>query len=435
MENKEEIVYAGFWVRVLASVIDGLVLAIPLTIVETLFGEDSTVTLILFVVVWWLYTSRMLSSSWKATIGKKIFAIEVLTEKGESLTFRGASFRFVSSMISYILIIPIFMLFFTEKKQTLHDKMAKTIVLDSAAMSDGSTYSNVKFIRVIGYIILAIIGTVQIYTIGLMIFFYLAFTAQDNNARNENSTLANSHAYSTVIERNEANIDEYIKKEKLRVNEEKEDKAKIKKENKKLMYKVRKILVHKDRSLIEIENLLKQSTNLNMAYEDTHKNLLYTAVERDDYNASKLLLEKGLSPKSSLSRALSNKTSIDLFNLLLRYYLKSSDNKKALDILYKGIYRKSVPKKIENILEYIVSINENSKTSTSVLGTAIKSCSSIETIKLLLDYGAKLNEDVKLVPLLRKSSYKCRYRKDIEEAMTPKRIIKPPVYKELIRMD
>jgi uncharacterized RDD family membrane protein YckC len=435
MENKEEIVYAGFWVRVLASVTDGLILALPLTMVESLFGKDSIVTLILFFVLWWLYTSRMLSSSWKATVGKKIFAIEVLNEKGGTLTFRGASFRFVSSMISYILIIPIFMLFFTEKKQTLHDKIAKTIVLDSAAMSDGSTYSNVKFIRVIGYIILAIIGTVQIYTIGLMIFFYLAFTSQDNNARNENSTLANSHVYSTVIERNEANIDEYIKKEKLRVNEEKKDKAKIKKENKKLMYKVRKILVHKDRSLIEIENLLKQSTNLNMAYEDTHSNLLYTAVERNDYNASKLLLEKGLSPKNSLSRALSNKTSIDLFNLLLRYYLKSSDNKKALDILYKGIYRKSVPKKIENILEYIVSINENSKTSTSVLGTAIKSCSSIETIKLLLDYGAKLNEDVKLVPLLRKSSYKCRYRKDIEEAMTPKRIIKPPVYKELIRMD
>lgn len=55
--------------------------------------------------------------------------------------------------------------------------MAKTIVLDIAEMADGSTYSNVKFIRVIGYILLAILGAAQVYAIGLMIFFYLAFTS------------------------------------------------------------------------------------------------------------------------------------------------------------------------------------------------------------------------------------------------------------------
>ena len=155
MEKREEsVVYAGFWVRVLASVIDGLILTLPLSMVEALFGDESTITLVLFFVLWWLYTSRMLSSSWKATIGKKIVAIEVVDEQGNQLTFRGASFRFLYSMISYMLILPILMMLFSERKQTLHDKMAKTIVLDSAAMSDGSTYNNTQFIRVIGYILL-----------------------------------------------------------------------------------------------------------------------------------------------------------------------------------------------------------------------------------------------------------------------------------------
>ena len=438
MENNKDVKYAGFWVRVLASVIDGLVLTIPLSFIEVLFGEDSTVTLILFFIAWWFYTSRMLSSSWKATIGKRVVSIEVENENFEQLTFREATFRFLYSIISYVLIIPILMMLFSEKKQTLHDKMAKTIVLDSAEMSDGSTYSNVKFIRVIGYILLAILGAAQAYIMGMLVFFALLFSTQNTGSNHQDyqaKGIETRNNNSMAIQEHEKKFAEYIKKEKQRVKDEEKQKANLKKENKKLMYKIRKLLVEKDRDLMEIDKLLNQATNINMAFSDTNRNLLYTSVKRDDYNASNLFLEKGLDPKNSLSSALSDNTSIELFNLVIGYYLNPTDFEKTRSILYRGIYKKSAPEKIENILEYVEEINEKNQQHTSALGTAIEVCSSIETIKLLLSHGAKLNDDVKLVPLLRKSSYKCRYRKDIEEAMTPKRHIKQPVYKKFIRMD
>ena len=188
METKEEMIYAGFWVRVLAAVIDGLVLAIPTMIVNELFGEDSWISIILLLILWWQYSARMLSSSWRATIGKKIVSIAVVNEMGEQITFKDATFRFLYSLISYLLLLPILMMLFTEKKQTLHDKMAKTLVIDVAQMSDVSSENNAKFIRVIGYIILAIIGAVQVYTIGLMVFFYLLMT----NAESRNNNIPNA---------------------------------------------------------------------------------------------------------------------------------------------------------------------------------------------------------------------------------------------------
>lgn len=224
MEKREEsVVYAGFWVRVLASVIDGLILTLPLSIVEALFGDESTITLVLFFVLWWLYTSRMLSSSWKATIGKKIVAIEVVDEQGNQLTFRGASFRFLYSMISYMLILPILMMLFSERKQTLHDKMAKTIVLDSAAMSDGSTYNNTQFIRAIGYILLSILGAAQAYAIGMMIFFYLLISSSSNG--NHHSAAIILEDYNTTsMYTNDKNvsIEEKRMKEKKAVDKKEE---------------------------------------------------------------------------------------------------------------------------------------------------------------------------------------------------------------------
>jgi len=172
MESNNDVKYAGFWVRVLASWIDGLLLLLPLAMVEVLLGNDSTMRLFLFFVLWWLYTSCMLSSSWRATIGKKIVAIEVVDIYGKQLTFNGASLRFVYSIISYMLIIPILIMLFDEKKQTFHDKMAKTIVLDTAVIAADDMYRYIPIIRVIGYVLLAIFVAIKIYALSMMIFLW-----------------------------------------------------------------------------------------------------------------------------------------------------------------------------------------------------------------------------------------------------------------------
>ncbi len=64
------------------------------------------------------------------------------------------------------------MMLFDEKKQTFHDKMAKTIVLDSAIMADDNMYRYTPFIRVIGYVLLAIFVAIKVYALGMMIFLW-----------------------------------------------------------------------------------------------------------------------------------------------------------------------------------------------------------------------------------------------------------------------
>ncbi len=169
MENKEEIKYAGFWVRVLAAFIDGFILAIPITLIEALFGEDSWMSIVFVIVLWWQYTAQMLSSSWRATVGKKVVGLEVLDTNLVQLTFREATFRFLYSFVSYSFILPIFMIFFNDKKQTFHDYFAKTIVIDSVTMS---TNKIIKAIRVLGISIVALVSVYLLYMFVMFTFVY-----------------------------------------------------------------------------------------------------------------------------------------------------------------------------------------------------------------------------------------------------------------------
>ncbi len=200
MENKEEIKYAGFWVRVLAAIIDGLILYIPVTLIEALFGEDSWMSIVFVIVLWWQYTAQMLSSSWRATVGKKVVGLEVLDTNLAQLTFREASFRFLYSFISYSFILPIFMMFFNDKKQTFHDYFAKTIVVDVSSMLknaprsisieevnlkkdvdiEDTRYQNNKikrigiigFIRTVGIIVVIGFGAYYLYVFGMTVYVF-----------------------------------------------------------------------------------------------------------------------------------------------------------------------------------------------------------------------------------------------------------------------
>jgi uncharacterized RDD family membrane protein YckC len=143
--------YAGFWSRVAASLIDGLVLFIATLPINFLFGygllpqrpqqhnffgegspenwtylEYTTLTAIIS----WLYFSLMESSRRQATPGKMALGILVTDEFGNRITFGRATGRFFSKVISYItLTIGFMMAGWTRKKQALHDIMARTLVV------------------------------------------------------------------------------------------------------------------------------------------------------------------------------------------------------------------------------------------------------------------------------------------------------------------
>lgn len=93
-----------------------------------LMGAGLTIQLI-SIVLQIAYFTIMESSASQATIGKKAMNLIVADENGNRLNTQQALIRNVSRIISGIIcLIGYFMAFFTEKKQALHDIIAKTNV-------------------------------------------------------------------------------------------------------------------------------------------------------------------------------------------------------------------------------------------------------------------------------------------------------------------
>ncbi len=115
---------AGFWWRALAFWLDGMVVCLA-TGLLSLLGVGP-----LGIIVGWLYYAVMETSRWQATLGKRAVGLIVVTENYETLTFARASGRYFGKILSaFILNIGFIMAAFTEKKQALHDIIAKTLVV------------------------------------------------------------------------------------------------------------------------------------------------------------------------------------------------------------------------------------------------------------------------------------------------------------------
>jgi len=140
LENAQdaEVSYGGFWLRVFAFIIDEIVVLVGTSLVVMLVMGEGTeeslemvVDLINLVSVW-LYYTLLESSNWQATLGKKTIGLKVTDLQGQQIGFGQANARFWSKILSaLILMIGFLMVAFTEKKQGLHDRIAKTLVVQS----------------------------------------------------------------------------------------------------------------------------------------------------------------------------------------------------------------------------------------------------------------------------------------------------------------
>jgi uncharacterized RDD family membrane protein YckC len=146
------VVYAGFWLRFVAWIIDRVLLGVVTRIVLfPLFGFSAMRMILrghpnpedlapligtlgrLFAVGFvldWLYYALMESSVWQATLGKKTLGLRVTDLQGNRISFGRASGRFFGRIISGLtLFIGYIMAGFTEKKQALHDIIAGCLVI------------------------------------------------------------------------------------------------------------------------------------------------------------------------------------------------------------------------------------------------------------------------------------------------------------------
>jgi len=142
--------YAGFWRRLAAIIIDGLIVGIPTAIILAPFGGNTfnngsyTGFGLLRSLIFLAYFALMESSSYQATLGKMALGIKVTDVDGNRLTLGRAlgrnAAKYISTLICFIGYI---MAAFTERKQALHDMIASTLVVqkDAAFASAGGAYA------------------------------------------------------------------------------------------------------------------------------------------------------------------------------------------------------------------------------------------------------------------------------------------------------
>jgi uncharacterized RDD family membrane protein YckC len=155
--------YAGFWLRVLAAILDGFVLGIPVGCIivalaialgagatlHNINPDDPPTAIIaaligfifLFIIVLavgeWLYFALLEASSWQATVGKKVLGLYVTDLEGKRISFGRASGRFcagrllglVAGVGGLYFLVSCICVGFTEKKQALHDMIAGCLVM------------------------------------------------------------------------------------------------------------------------------------------------------------------------------------------------------------------------------------------------------------------------------------------------------------------
>lgn len=148
------VIFAGFWLRFVAWIIDRLVMQVVSSFVLfPIFGFSAMHGILrgirperpedfapMFVGLWravlvgividWLYYALMESSAWQGTLGKKALGLRVTDLQGNRVTFGRATGRFFARIVSSLtLLIGYIIAGFTEKKQALHDILAGCLVI------------------------------------------------------------------------------------------------------------------------------------------------------------------------------------------------------------------------------------------------------------------------------------------------------------------
>ena len=157
MSSVERRRYAGFWRRLAGSLIDGLVLSLPIGILAgigaahgyrfgfhyhphaaagqaLLTGPTARQQLLIQLIVSipsWLYFALFMSSGWQATLGQRAVGVRVTDLEGRRIGFARATGRYFASIVSdWTLGIGYLMMIWTKRKQTLQDMMASTVVVN-----------------------------------------------------------------------------------------------------------------------------------------------------------------------------------------------------------------------------------------------------------------------------------------------------------------
>jgi uncharacterized RDD family membrane protein YckC len=152
LETKATLEYAGFWLRVWAGAIDVAIEVLGTLILTVLVGLTlmqigspsgiSPITIrymtgVAFIPILaigaWLYCAFSESSRWRATLGKRIVGLQVLTASRGQLSFGQATVRHFMKFLSlFTATVGFMMAGWTRRRQALHDMPSDCIVVKVA---------------------------------------------------------------------------------------------------------------------------------------------------------------------------------------------------------------------------------------------------------------------------------------------------------------
>ena len=119
-------IYAGFWYRFLAGLIDWILLSI----ISIILIFVPIIGWIFSFFVYWLYFAIQHSSSKQATLGMRALDIKITDEKHNKIGFwRASGNYFVTSLSGMLLFIGFIMIAFTSRKQGLHNFVSRTLCI------------------------------------------------------------------------------------------------------------------------------------------------------------------------------------------------------------------------------------------------------------------------------------------------------------------
>jgi len=186
-----EVVYAGFWKRVAAYLVDYVLLTVTSAIVGGIIGAvlgvamssggssgsaiemaAQGVGMLLGIGIGVAYYAAFHSSKGGATLGKMVVGIKVVRSDGERISVLRAIGRYFAAMLSgLILCIGYLMAAFTDRKQTLHDMICDTVVVDRWSFTEQSHLQRHE-LGTATVVILVIAGLLTVGLIGLMIAMF-----------------------------------------------------------------------------------------------------------------------------------------------------------------------------------------------------------------------------------------------------------------------
>jgi uncharacterized RDD family membrane protein YckC len=138
------VTYAGFWRRVAAFLLDGILITVALGILGGPFGVWRGWILhrpssfgglpcfggLFHTVAAWLYFALLESSGFQATLGKQVLGIVVTDLYGRRVSFARATARHFGKILSSITLgVGFAMAGFTARRQALHDILAECLVI------------------------------------------------------------------------------------------------------------------------------------------------------------------------------------------------------------------------------------------------------------------------------------------------------------------